>query len=76
VLVLASLVELFLVVFLATITTTTHVVEGEGDKLMARMELTPDSSFQTLEEVVGVTVEEGREDKLPMKMMLEQDFLV
>jgi len=79
VLVLVSLVELSLGVFLVTITTTittTHAVEGEGDRLMARMELTQDSSFQTLGEVEDVIVEEGKEDKLPMKMMLEQDFLV
>ena len=75
-LVLVCLVELSLGVFLVTITTTTHAVEGEGDKLMARMELTQDSSSQTLEEAEDVIVEEGKEDKLPMKMMLEQDFLV
>ena len=56
--------------------TITHVAEGEGDKLMVKMEVTPDSSFPILEVVVDVIVEEGKEDKLLMKMMLEQDFLV
>jgi len=74
-LVLASLEVLFLVE-LSTNPTITHVEEGEEDRLMAKMEGTPDSSFQILEEVEDVTVEEGKEDKLLMKMMLEQDFLV
>merc|ERR1719322_470236 len=55
--------------------TIIHVAEGDGDKLMVKMEVTPDSSFPILEVVVDVIVEEGKEDKLLMKMMLEQDFL-
>jgi len=74
VLVLVSLVEQFLVE-LSTNQTITHVVEGEGDKLMVKKEVIPDSSFQTLEGE-GVIVEEEKEDKLLMKKMLEQDFLV
>jgi len=69
-------VGLFLVELSTNQPTITHVGEGEGDKLMVKMEVTPDSSFPILEVVVDVIVEEGKEDKLLMKMMLEQDFLV
>ena len=63
------LVELLMVEITKDITI---LVEDDEDRLM--MEPTRNSS--TLEEVVDVIVEEGKEDKLLMKTMLEQDFLV